>query len=205
MSSNQMVERLSGSLWMITKPGGYTHINQLGRVYRDKDMALRHRDFDEVVVELRLADETSAPPTVYASLFHPNQLQALIQALPIRDGYTQWGHLHGMITRWLQTGDPNTVTMRPEEPARELTLLDFGYAPGNYTFKCLDCGQEGVGDKRASRCETCATQALRENRRGAVKASAPFCNCVGGECHGPNEASRWGHRCRADACANSNQ
>ena len=47
---------------------------------------------------------------------------------------------------------------------RELTLKDFGYAPGNYTFKCLDCGQESIGDKRAARCETCATQAMRENR-----------------------------------------
>lgn len=59
----------------------------------------------------------------------------------------------------------------PQEPARELTLHDFGYAPGNYTFKCHDCGQDAVGDKRALRCETCAAQALRENRRGAEKAS----------------------------------
>lgn len=61
----------------------------------------------------------------------------------------------------------------PLEPTRELTLRDFGYAPGNYTFKCLDCGQESVGDKRAGRCETCAAQAMRENRSG-VKATAPL-------------------------------
>jgi hypothetical protein len=72
-------------------------------------------------------------------------------------------------------GCPNRVIdshgniVRPEEPTRELTLHDFGYAPGNYTFKCHDCGQDTVGDKRALRCKTCAAQALRENRRGAEK------------------------------------
>lgn len=35
-------------------------------------------------------------------------------------------------------------------------LLDAGYAPGNYTFKCMDCGCEAVGDKRARRCQPCA-------------------------------------------------
>jgi hypothetical protein len=57
-----MVERLTGSLWMVTKPGDTA--NCLGRVYRDKQLALTHRDFDEVVVELRLASEPSVhlPP-----------------------------------------------------------------------------------------------------------------------------------------------
>lgn len=77
----------------------------------------RHRAYAEAARLLEsFPDETSEAQTVYATLFHPNQLQALIQALPIRDGYTQWGRLHGMITRWLQTGDPNTATMPPEEP-----------------------------------------------------------------------------------------
>lgn len=35
-------------------------------------------------------------------------------------------------------------------------LRDAGYAPGNYTFKCIDCEQEAVGDKRARRCLPCA-------------------------------------------------
>lgn len=52
---------------------------------------------------------------------------------------------------------------------RELTLHDFGYAPGNYSIKCLDCGQEALWcDKRAARCKTCAEQAMRENRTNAV-------------------------------------
>lgn len=50
--------------------------------------------------------------------------------------------------------------------ARELTLQDFGYAPGNYGINCLDCGQESLWcDKRAIRCETCAKQAMAENRK----------------------------------------
>lgn len=70
----------------------------------------------------------------------------------------------------------SAVESSSEEPTRELTLIDFGYAPGNYTFKCLDCGQESVGDKRAGRCETCAAQAMRENRSG-VKATAHRQEC----------------------------
>lgn len=62
------------------------------------------------------------------------------------------------------------IKQRDSEKAskqRELTLHDFGYAPGNYSIKCLDCGQEALWcDKRASRCETCAKQALAENRKG---------------------------------------
>lgn len=71
--------------------------------------------------------------------------------------------------------DDKLYTDRPAKetvPPRELTLHDFGYAPGNYTFKCLDCGQEAIGDKRAARCETCAAQALRENRAGLKAGEA---------------------------------
>lgn len=32
-----------------------------------------------------------------------------------------------------------------------------GYAPGNYTCKCLTCGEHFAGDKRATQCEPCAT------------------------------------------------
>lgn len=35
-------------------------------------------------------------------------------------------------------------------------LVAFGYAPGNYSCKCVMCSTEFVGDKRACRCETCA-------------------------------------------------
>lgn len=56
--TNPGVQQLTGSLWMVTRPG--THASALGRVYRDKMTALTHRDFDEIVVELRLADEPTA-------------------------------------------------------------------------------------------------------------------------------------------------
>lgn len=39
-------------------------------------------------------------------------------------------------------------------------LLDAGYAPGGYAFKCMDCGCEAVGDKRARRCQSCAEKRL---------------------------------------------
>ena len=31
-----------------------------------------------------------------------------------------------------------------------------GWAPGNYTNKCVHCGDEFIGDKRAIRCADCA-------------------------------------------------
>jgi hypothetical protein len=40
-------------------------------------------------------------------------------------------------------------------------LLDAGYAPGNYMFKCMDCECEAMGDKRSRRCLHCAERRLR--------------------------------------------
>lgn len=56
-------------------------------------------------------------------------------------------------------------------------LLDAGYAPGNYTFTCIDCEQEAIGDKRARRCLPCAekrvvsksTEALTSNPRALIE------------------------------------
>lgn len=53
--------------------------------------------------------------------------------------------------------------------SRELSLIDFGWAPGNYTFICHTCEQEGHGDKRSLRCETCATAALRDAQNGTER------------------------------------
>lgn len=47
---------------------------------------------------------------------------------------------------------------RPEEPP---TLKGFGYAPGGYMVKCIDCGDHPIGlDKRAWRCLSCAQKRL---------------------------------------------
>lgn len=53
--TNELIEAIPSPLWLITKPGGYKHINQFGRVYRTRELALRHCDVNEMVVELRLA------------------------------------------------------------------------------------------------------------------------------------------------------
>lgn len=36
-----------------------------------------------------------------------------------------------------------------------------GYAPGNYTCRCLDCGEQFIGDKRAINCLECAAVAVK--------------------------------------------
>lgn len=55
----------------------------------------------------------------------------------------------------------------------ELDLRPFGYAPGEYHFRCIDVdhvergseknlGDDDFGDKRAYRCKTCAMRRLKE-------------------------------------------
>lgn len=86
---------------------------------------------------------------------------------------------HAVDTReWIDNALKVLNAYEPPAPKaneqRELTLHDFGYAPGNYSIKCLDCGQEALWcDKRASRCETCAKQALAENRKGLSESENP--------------------------------
>ncbi len=38
-----------------------------------------------------------------------------------------------------------------------------GFAPGNYTCKCVSCGISFHGDKRAVQCELCALEAEAKN------------------------------------------
>ena len=61
-------------------------------------------------------------------------------------------------------------------------LLAFGYAPGNYMFRCHDCSGESVGDKRSLRCKECAEQAMNNSQQSEVVPSkdvvllaCPFC------------------------------
>lgn len=37
-----------------------------------------------------------------------------------------------------------------------------GYAPGNYSCKCVTCKEGFIGDKRAVQCEPCATKMVEE-------------------------------------------
>lgn len=75
------------------------------------------------------------------------------------------------------------------ETTCEFTLQDFGYAPGNYTFTCHDCGQPSIGDKRALRCEVCAAKRL-EAIESPQKAAA-HCTCgIGDDPHPPRAHTR---------------
>lgn len=48
------------------------------------------------------------------------------------------------------------MLMPKREPA-DPVLLAYGYAPGNYMIKCIDCGATPIDcDKRAARCKQCA-------------------------------------------------
>jgi len=127
------------SEWVTMRASDYDRLSAENRTLRP--MAESWESY-EAAQERKAAmrpDETSVAPAVYASLFHPNQLQALIQALPIRDGYTQWGRLHGMITRWLQTGDPNTATARPD-PECNGNCFQVG---GPFISEDPDCPKHG--------------------------------------------------------------
>lgn len=50
-------------------------------------------------------------------------------------------------------------------------LLAFGYAPGNYTFRCRDCSGESLGDKRSLRCRECAVQAMNSSQQSEIVSS----------------------------------
>lgn len=69
--------------------------------------------------------------------------------------------------------------VEPVDPST-LTLKDFGWAPGGYTIKCVDCPKDigfmenGTAAKRAWRCEKHAQQRLDEAiRNTAPAAGAP--------------------------------
>lgn len=66
-----------------------------------------------------------------------------------------------------------------QETPRELTLLDFGYAPGKYTFTCHDCAQPSIGDKRSLRCETCAAKRLGSIESSGKASVQPNAHCNG--------------------------
>jgi len=51
------------------------------------------------------------------------------------------------------------------KPITAEELRDAGFAPGNYCCKCVPCGAYFDGDKRASRCQNCATKTVLERRR----------------------------------------
>jgi hypothetical protein len=57
LSSKPMVQPLPKRLWLVMHPGNRPY---LGKLYEEKEIALHAKRSFEVVVELRLADETKA-------------------------------------------------------------------------------------------------------------------------------------------------
>ena len=53
-----------------------------------------------------------------------------------------------------------------------------GYAPGNYLCKCLDCGEQFQGDKRAYQCLPCAAWAEHDRRAEARQAPTDYSNLL---------------------------
>ena len=39
-------------------------------------------------------------------------------------------------------------------------LRSYGYAPGDYFFRCNRCEQQKIGDKRALTCKNCALECI---------------------------------------------
>jgi len=53
-----------------------------------------------------------------------------------------------------------------------LDLIDYGYAPGNYTSICIDCSQQfDFADKRCRVCKPCAEK--RRDRATAGEIDGP--------------------------------
>lgn len=145
--TNEMVERLTGSLWMVTKPGG--DANCLGRVYRDKAVAIRHRDFDEAVVELRLAG-THEP----SEQLSPSEAASFDKTLARSPRRIESGErCPGFVTRDDGTkvycgsgkGHPGACCC--------VELRDAVKSPEpSYGIGCATCGRKYVGGKPACDC-----------------------------------------------------
>ena len=45
-----------------------------------------------------------------------------------------------------------------------------GFAPGNYTCKCVSCKENFMGDKRAVQCENCAEKEKNKQIKDKINA-----------------------------------
>lgn len=64
----------------------------------------------------------------------------------------------------------------PKEEPKQYPI--GGYAPGNYTCKCVTCEKKFVGDKRAVQCESCAILTTKEEPKKEMleEASTNYAN-----------------------------
>lgn len=63
-----------------------------------------------------------------------------------------------------------SLMLKPEDLKRIGRI--GGWAPGNYTGRCLDCRAEIVGDKRASQCFVCAVASINAALTAEVEKPA---------------------------------
>lgn len=57
-------------------------------------------------------------------------------------------------------------------PKPQVNLVPWGYADGSYTCNCGDCGGQFIGDKRATKCKSCAMQ-FREKQLSTLGKPMP--------------------------------
>ena len=68
-------------------------------------------------------------------------------------------------------------------------LKAYGYAEGNYYFKCLTCGVQSIGDKRSIACIECATK-LKLSNVAKPDANPVLCEVKAGKELNINENER---------------
>lgn len=98
---------------------------------------------------------------------------AAVHAFGQRPGWLELNSVAVVNGRRYYCGMVRTVTI--DQATRSVTvevderLLDFGYAPGQYSNVCVDCLKDHQWcDKRAWRCEPCAKRRLRERNEQAT-------------------------------------
>jgi len=66
---------------------------------------------------------------------------------------------------------------KEKSSTKEITKIKYpigGFAPGYYSSKCVNCGQEFMGDKYAKQCEPCAINAINKSNIQALSELHKF-------------------------------
>jgi hypothetical protein len=89
-------------------------------------------------------------------------------------------------------------SMRPEEPTRS-TESDCSTGIGGVTLvQMAENMKLGLDPYTGSSEKASGVEHILAAIDRAEKPAAPLCNCVEGECHGPDVAQAYGHLCRAE-------
>lgn len=64
--------------------------------------------------------------------------------------------------------DNGLYTLLPTEKITKIKYPIGGFAPGNYSGRCVNCKEEFIGDKRVVQCEPCAINAVNKSNTQAL-------------------------------------